>query len=45
MIGQVGREVREKMGIEDRVDMHQVLPGRNELAVQQVVRGASFPFN
>ena len=30
--------MQEKMGIEDRVDMHHVLPGRNELAAQQVVK-------
>ena len=44
MIEQVGREVREKMGVEGRVYMHHVLPEHNKLAVKQVVRVASFSY-
>ena len=45
VLGQVGREVREEMGSEGRVDMYYVLPGHNELEAQQVVGGTSFPSN
>jgi hypothetical protein len=44
VIGQAGREVREKIGVEGRVYMHHVLPGHNKLAVKQVVRVASFSY-
>jgi len=37
VMGQVGGDVREAVGVEGRVDMYYVLPGHNELEAQQVM--------
>lgn len=43
VIGQVGEDVREAIGVEGRVEMYYVLPGHNELEAQQVMGSGSFP--
>lgn len=43
MIGQVGEDVREAIGVEGRVGMYYVLPGHNELEARQVMGSGSFP--
>ena len=43
VIGQVGEDVREAIGVEGRVGMYYVLPGHNELEARQVMGSGSFP--
>ncbi|KAH9969927.1 histone acetylation protein-domain-containing protein [Russula dissimulans] len=43
VLGQVGSDVHEGVGVEGRVEMYYVLPGHNELEALQVMGGASFP--
>jgi regulator of Ty1 transposition protein 109 len=43
ILGQVGEDAREALGVEGRVDAYYVLPGHNELEAQQVMGGRSPP--